>query len=115
TSCCSWCCCTPTTANGSRSSSTDDRRPGRPGAVTTARVFGVFRIAAALTGVVALVGRFIYGLDFVTFSVGNYFGYLTHQSNIAAVGVFAAGAVLLLRGFPEPEWWSVVRMLVTSY
>ena len=46
----------------------------------------MLRLLAAAVGVAALIGRFVYGQGFITFSVGNYFGYLTHQSNIAAVG-----------------------------
>ena len=61
--------------------------------MTAARVIGVLRLIAAAVGVAALIGRFLYGRDFVTFSVGNYFGYLTHQSNIAGVVMFAAGGV----------------------
>jgi hypothetical protein len=76
---------------------------------------GSLRLAVAVLGVVALAGRFAYGLDFVTFSVGNYFGYLTHQSNIAAVVMFAAGGIGMLRGIREPEWVSAGRMLITSY
>lgn len=76
---------------------------------------GVLRLLAAAVGVAALIGRFLYGQGFITFSVGNYFGYLTHQSNIAAVVMFAAGGVMMLRGIPEPEWASAGRMLITSY
>jgi hypothetical protein len=76
---------------------------------------GLLRLAVAAVGVAALVGRFLYGQGFVTFSVGNYFGYLTHQSNIAAVGMFAAGGVMMLRGIREPGWASAARMLVASY
>ena len=80
-----------------------------------AAAIGSLRLAVAVLGVVALAGRFAYGLDFVTFSVGNYFGYLTHQSNIAAVVMFAAGGIAMLRGIREPEWASAGRMLITSY
>jgi hypothetical protein len=76
---------------------------------------GVLRLAVAAVGVAALVGRFTYGQGFITFSVGNYFGYLTHQSNIAAVLMFAAGGGMMLRGIPEPEWASAGRMMITSY
>ncbi len=76
---------------------------------------GVLRLVAAAVGVAALIGRFFYGQGFITFSVGNYFGYLTHQSNIAAVAMFAAGGLMMLRGIPEPDWASTARMLITSY
>jgi hypothetical protein len=83
--------------------------------VKWATAIGVLRLVVAALGFVALVGRFVYGRDFVTFSVGNYFGYLTHQSNIAAVGMFAAGGVAMLRGIREPGWASAARLLITSY
>lgn len=76
---------------------------------------GSLRLLAGAVGVAALIGRFFYGQGFITFSVGNYFGYLTHQSNIAAVAMFAAGGVMMLRGIREPEWASAARMLITSY
>ncbi|MFC0681433.1 Pr6Pr family membrane protein [Lysobacter korlensis] len=80
-----------------------------------ATAIGVLRLAAAATGVAALIGRFFYGQGFITFSVGNYLGYLTHQTNIAAVLMFAAGGVTMLRGIREPGWASAARMLITSY
>jgi hypothetical protein len=83
--------------------------------VKWATAIGVLRLVVAALGVLALVGRFVYGRDFVTFSVGNYFGYLTHQSNIAAVVMFAAGGVAMLRGIREPGWASAARLLITSY
>jgi hypothetical protein len=83
--------------------------------VRWAHAIGVLRLTAAAVGVAALIGRFLYGRDFVTFSVGNYFGYLTHQSNIAAVLMFTAGGVIMLRGFREPDWASAGRMVITSY
>jgi hypothetical protein len=83
--------------------------------VRWAHAVGALRLIAAAVGIAALIGRFIYGRDFVTFSVGNYFGYLTHQANIAAVGMFVAGGVMMLRGSREPGWASAGRMLITSY
>ncbi len=80
-----------------------------------APAIGVLRLLAAAVGVAALTGRFVYGQGFITFSIGNYFGYLTHQSNIAGVVMFASGGVTMLRGIREPAWASIGRMLITSY
>jgi hypothetical protein len=83
--------------------------------VKWASAIGMLRLLVAALAAVALVGRYLYGLDFVTFSVGNYLGYLTHQSNFAAVVMFTAGGVTMLRGIREPDWASAGRMLITSY
>ncbi len=77
--------------------------------------FGVLRLAIACLGVVALVGRFVYGLGFATFTTTNYFGYLTTESNVAAVVVFLLGARTALRGEDDPLWLSTTRALVTCY
>ena len=76
---------------------------------------GMLRLVAAAVCVAALIGRFLYGQGFITFSVGNYFGYLTHQSNIAGVVMFAVGGLMMLRGIREPDWGSTARLLITSY
>ncbi|MET0303455.1 MAG: Pr6Pr family membrane protein [Microbacteriaceae bacterium] len=78
------------------------------------RAVGILRLVTALVGVIALIGRYYYGLGNVTFSTGNYIAYLTIQSNIAAVLMFTVGGIRVLRGRPESSRFSTVRMLVTS-
>jgi hypothetical protein len=90
------------------------RRHHRLGTVTLQRIVGVVRIAAATTGIVALIGRYVYGLDFVTFSTANFFGYLTIQSNVAGVCVFSIGGALAVRGRDDAEWVTVLRAIVTT-
>ncbi|PJJ72173.1 hypothetical protein CLV46_1738 [Diaminobutyricimonas aerilata] len=79
------------------------------------RVVAVLRLVVAVVGVVALVGRFFYGLGFSTFATGNYFGYLTMQSNIAGVALMVTGAVSAWRRPVDATWFSTARLLVTSY
>ncbi|HEY8588696.1 MAG TPA: Pr6Pr family membrane protein [Naasia sp.] len=76
---------------------------------------GLWRLALAVTGLGALVARFLYGLGFRSFASVDYFGYLTVQSNAAAVAVFAWSGVTLLRGRPETPAISTARACVTCY
>ncbi len=87
----------------------------KPRAAALRRGVGVVRLAVALTGIVALVARFVYGLDFITFTVANYFGYLTIQSNFAGVAIFLATGVHALRRRTESVALSTARMVVTCY
>ncbi len=48
-------------------------------------VIGLLRLAAAAAGIAALIARFFYGASFRTFVSTDFFGYLTVQSNMAAV------------------------------
>jgi hypothetical protein len=78
-------------------------------------VIGLLRLAAAAAGVVALVARFLYGLSFSSFASYDFFGYLTVQSNLAAVVVGASAGVLALRGVAETPAFSTVRAAVTCF
>ncbi len=51
------------------------------------RAIGIARLLAATIGSSRLVSRFGYGLGFRSFFAVNFFGYLTVQSNLAAVVV----------------------------
>lgn len=79
------------------------------------RAIGLLRLVAVGVGVVALIGRYFYGLGNVTFTSGNYIAYLTIQSNIAALGMFGIGGVRMLRGrVRESRLGSALRLLITS-
>ncbi|MFD4957968.1 Pr6Pr family membrane protein [Microbacterium sp. NPDC058389] len=47
--------------------------------------------------------------------VTNFFSYFTILSNISAVVVLVIGAVVLLRGTDDPEWFAIVRASVVTY
>ncbi|WBU37943.1 Pr6Pr family membrane protein [Homoserinibacter sp. YIM 151385] len=72
------------------------------------------RVLIVGLGIAALIGRYLYGVGNVTFNTGNYFAYLTIQSNIAALLMLAAAAWMAWRGIPEPPRFSALRLLVTS-
>ena len=78
-------------------------------------VIGLLRLAAALAGILALVARFFYGAGFRTFVSTDFFGYLTVQSNIAAVAVHAFAGMLALRGQAESRRFSELRGAVTCF
>ena len=63
-----------------------------------APILGVARLALAVVGAVALVSRYFWGLGSVTFEPGNFFGYLTIQSNIMFVVISLVTAWPMLRG-----------------
>jgi hypothetical protein len=84
------------------------------GARPIRRATAVCRLAIAVLLVAALIGRYQYGVGNITFSTGNYFAYLTIQSNLAALAMFAVGGVRMWRGDDESRAWSAVRLLVTS-
>ncbi|MCU1438007.1 MAG: hypothetical protein JWP66_1094 [Naasia sp.] len=76
---------------------------------------GFTRLAFAAIGLGALVARFLYGFGFRSFAWVDFFGYLTVQSNLAAVVVWACSGVALLRGRPETAALSTARAVVTCY
>lgn len=82
--------------------------------VTRLSAFGIARLAVAAVCLVALIFRFIWGLGSATFTPGNYFAYLTIQSNIAFVIVSAFSAVRYLRGMDEPRWLTTARATVLT-
>nr|WP_246335477.1 Pr6Pr family membrane protein [Microcella alkalica] len=69
---------------------------------------------AALVGVIALVARFQYGLGFSVFIASNFFGYLTVQSNIAAIALGIVSGTIALRRSRDPAWMPVARVAVLS-
>lgn len=79
------------------------------------RATAVCRLLAALLVVVALIGRYLYGLGYITFSTGNYFAYLTIQSNLAAGVVLALGAVRAWRNRADSARFAAIRLLATCH
>ena len=77
--------------------------------------FGFVRIAAALVGIVALVGDFEYVLGFSSFATVNFFSYFTTQSAMLLVLVFAAGAITALLRPVDPAWLGAARAYATTY
>ena len=82
---------------------------------TARRVIGALRLLAALVGVLALVARFQYGLGFSVFIASNFFGYLTVQSNIAAIALGIVSGAIALRRDRDPAWMPVARVAVLSW
>jgi len=78
------------------------------------RIFGVLRLLAAVTGAIALVARFQYGLGFSAFTSSNFFAYLTVQSNMVAVIANVAGGIVALRRASDPWWMPGLRAAVTT-
>lgn len=82
---------------------------------TARRVVGGLRLLAALVGVLALVARFQYGLGFSVFIASNFFGYLTVQSNIAAIALGIVSGAIALRRTRDPVWMPLARVAVLSW
>jgi hypothetical protein len=76
--------------------------------------FGALRILMAAVCLMALVSRFIWGLGSATFTPGNFFAYLTIQSNILFLVVTIIAAVITLRGQDDAPWLDLVRATVLS-
>jgi len=86
-------------------------------------LFIVVRIAAAAVGIAAIVGQLITTYNFWT-ALGiqnrgalfvNFFSFFTIDSNVAAVAVFAVGAVLLIRNQGDPRWYALLRASAVTY
>ena len=81
----------------------------------TVRVaFGVIRLFFAFLCFIALISRFLWGLGSATFTSGNFFAYLTIQSNIAFVVVSAIAGVVAIRSPMDPRWLTNLRAIVLS-
>ena len=76
--------------------------------------FGALRLLMAIVCVVALVSRFLWGLGSATFTPGNFFAYLTIQSNILFLGVTIVAAVVAIRGLDDGRWLDLARATVVS-
>jgi hypothetical protein len=83
-------------------------------ALESARAVGALRLALSALASVALVARFVWGLGSATFEPGNFFGYLTVQSNIAYVAVEVIAAVAALHGRDESARLANLRAIVLS-
>lgn len=77
--------------------------------------FGITRIVAAITGVVALVGDINFTIGAGPFAIANFFSYFTVQSMILAVVVFGVGAVNAIKDERDPVWLDQARALSTTY
>jgi hypothetical protein len=84
------------------------------GTVTIRAALGALRLGLGLLCLVALVARFVWGLGSATFTAGNFFAYLTVQSNIAFVLVCVLTGVIGLRGAGDPAWLETTRACVLS-
>jgi hypothetical protein len=74
------------------------RPPRTAPAITITRALGVTRLVMAAVCIVALIARFIWGLGSVTFEPGNFFAYLTIQSNIMFAVVAIVSGISAVRG-----------------
>jgi hypothetical protein len=82
--------------------------------VSSRAACGAVRLFFALVCTVSLVSRFLWGLGSATFTAGNFFAYLTMQSNIAFVIVSVIGGVIALRAPVDPLWVTNLRGIVLS-
>ena len=82
--------------------------------VTLRRAFGFSRLAVAFACAVALVFRFLWGLGTATFTASNFFAYLTIQSNIVFVVVWALAGASAIRYAVDPPWLATLRAVVLS-
>jgi hypothetical protein len=76
---------------------------------------GAARLLFAAACLVALVFRFLWGLGSATFTAGNFFAYLTMQSNIAFLVVCVVGGIVALRTETDPHWLTNLHALVLSW
>jgi len=92
--------------------STSERIPRPP--LWQVRSLGAVRLALAVTCAIALVFRYIWGLGSITFDPGNFFGYLTIQSNILFTILSAISGVLALAGHAWQPRLHVLRTAVLT-
>ncbi|MCU1542356.1 MAG: hypothetical protein JWM50_221 [Microbacteriaceae bacterium] len=82
----------------------------------TARVgVGCARLVFAVVCLVSLISRFIWGLGSSTFTAGNFFAYLTMQSNIAFLVVCVVGGLVAVRSRSDPPWLTNLHAVVLSW
>lgn len=92
------------------------RRPGDvPWGWQARRALGAFRLAIAVTEVVALVGNYQYVLGFRSFATVNFFSYFTVQSAMAAVVTLLIAGAFALLAESDPPWLGILRTMVTVY
>lgn len=60
------------------------------------------------------MSRFRWGIGSATFSTGNYFAYLTIQSNIAYAAISVVAGIWLIRHRVDPPWLTNLRAVVLS-
>jgi hypothetical protein len=82
--------------------------------VRSRAAWGAVRLLLALVCSVSLVSRFLWGLGSATFTAGNFFAYLTMQSNIAFVIVSVIAAAVAMRTPVDPLWLTNLRGVVLS-
>lgn len=76
--------------------------------------FGALRLCMAAACLLALVSRFLWGLGSSTFTPGNFFAYLTVQSNILFLIVTVLAGAAALRGEDDAPWLDLARATVLS-
>jgi len=87
--------------------------------------FAAARLLVAAAIVAAIIGqlgtslaywRDVVGIVDPTIQLVNFFSFFTIESNLLAVGVLVAGAVILLvRRGEDPRWFLVLRLCVVTY
>lgn len=82
--------------------------------MTRAGIVGYLRLALALGCGIALIFRYFWGLGSATFRAGNFFGYLTIESNIGFVAMSILGGVVALRSATDPGWLTTARAVVLT-
>jgi hypothetical protein len=76
--------------------------------------FGALRLGVAALCAAALVFRFVWGLGSATFTPGNFFAYLTVQSNLVFLVVTVLAGIASLRGLDDARWLDTARATVLS-
>jgi hypothetical protein len=76
---------------------------------------GAARFIFALVELVSLVARYIWGLDTASFAPGNFFAYLTIQSNIAFMVVCVVGGIVAVKSTADPPWLTNLHAVVLSW
>lgn len=76
---------------------------------------GGARFIFALVELVSLVARYIWGLDTPSFAPGNFFAYLTIQSNISFMVVCIVGGIVAVKATSDPPWLTNLHAVVLSW